>query len=116
MTDVAQRRVASSWPSRGHAAALAVAAVCWGAFAFGAAYPWAYWPLAWSLCRGRRGRSPLGRRRAGRPDRALVGGLALRCRRRSSLQLVPLPLAWLGALSPRTLPLLENSTSQYGAV
>ena len=27
------------------ARALLVAALAWGAFAFGAVYPWAYWPL-----------------------------------------------------------------------
>ena len=31
------------------------------------------------------------------------------------MQLVPLPLAWIGVLSPRTLPLLENVDFQYGA-
>jgi len=30
----------------GPARALLVAGIAWGAFAFGAVYPWAYWPLA----------------------------------------------------------------------
>src|SRR5262245_56861568 len=35
-------RVGLTRPAR----ALLVAGIAWGAFAFGAVYPWAYWPLA----------------------------------------------------------------------
>jgi O-antigen ligase len=37
-----QKSETASW----YAQALLVAALAWGAFAFGAVYPWAYWPLA----------------------------------------------------------------------
>ena len=106
-------RVAPGWPSRGHGAALAVAAVCWGAFAIGGAHAWGYWPLA-CLCvaAGAAGLRSAGA--DGGPDRAVVGGLAL-VAAAIVVQLVPLPLAWIGALSPRTLPLLENVDFQYGA-
>ena len=112
MTESATR-VAPGWPSRGHAAALAVTAVCWGAFALGGARAWAYWPLA-CLCvaAGAAGLRSAGA--DGGPDRAIVGGLAL-VAAAIVVQLVPLPLAWIGALSPRTLPLLENVDFQYGA-
>ena len=94
--------------------ALAVAAVCWGAFAFGGAYPWAYWPLACCCRGGRRGSASARQAPTEVSDRALVGGLAL-VAAAIVVQLVPLPLAWIGALSPRTLPLLENVDFQYGA-
>ena len=106
-------RVVSGWPSRGHAAALAVAAVCWGAFAIGGAHAWGYWPLA-GLCVAA---GAIGLRSAGAdagPDRAMIASLAL-VAAAIAVQLVPLPLAWIGALSPRTLSLLENVDFQYGA-
>lgn len=76
----------------------AMAAVTWGAFAFGAVYPWAFLPLALSI--------------------AIIGGLALlsagsgpSCRRLAgalasvaalgALQLVPLPLSILHTISPQ---------------
>jgi O-antigen ligase len=106
-------RVVSDWPSRGHAVALAVAAVCWGVFAIGGAQAWGYWPLAClSVAAG-----AIGLRSAGvdgGPDRTTIAGLAL-VAAAIAVQLVPLPLAWVGALSPRTLSLLENVDFQYGA-
>ena len=49
---VVGRRQALAW-TRG----LSLAAVGWGALAFGGVYPWAYWPLAAGVCRGRPARS-----------------------------------------------------------
>ena len=49
MTSVAAARSGRRDPSRTVARlayGLLVAAISWGAFAFGAVYPWAYWPLA----------------------------------------------------------------------
>ena len=112
MTESAAR-IVSGWPSRGQAAALAVVAVCWGAFAIGGAHAWGYWPLAsLSLAAGM-----IGLRSAAvdsGPDRALVAGLVL-VALAIAIQLVPLPLGWLASLSPRALPLLENVDFQYGA-
>jgi O-antigen ligase len=112
MTESAAR-IVSGWPSRYYAAALAVVAVCWGAFAIGGAHAWGYWPLAGlALAAG-----TLGLRSAaadGGPGRALIGGLVL-VALAMSVQLVPLPLAWVATLSPRALPLLENIDFAYGA-
>ena len=106
-------RIVSGWPSRGHAAALAVVAVCWGAFAIGGAHAWGYGPLA-CLCLAA---GLVGLRAAaadGDPDRALIAGLAL-VALAIAVQLVPLPLAWIATLSPRALSLLENVDFAYGA-
>jgi len=49
VTGVATTRSGRRDPSRTVARlayGLLVAAISWGAFAFGAVYPWAYWPLA----------------------------------------------------------------------
>jgi len=81
--------------------ALSLAALGWGVLAFGAVYPWAYWPLA-AAC-------------------AITGvvGLTARCARSAALpkavsitllvfgaavllQLVPLPLGSLASVSPMT--------------
>jgi O-antigen ligase len=106
-------RVVCGSQSRGHAAAFAVAAVCWGAFALGGAHAWGYWPLA-CLCLAA---GTLGLRSASPdvlPDHAVIGGLVL-VAAAIAVQLVPLPLAWIETLSPRTLPLLANVDFQYGA-
>ena len=106
-------RIVSGWTSRRCAAALAVVAVCWGAFAIGGAHAWGYWPLAClALAAG-----TVGLRSAaaeGGPGRALIGGLVL-VALAIAVQLVPLPLAWVATLSPRALLLLENVDFAYGA-
>jgi O-antigen ligase len=112
MTDSAARLV-SGLPSRGHAAALAVVAVCWGAFAIGGAHAWGYWPLA-GLCLAV---GALGLRWPAvdsSDDRALIATLGL-IALAIAVQLLPVPLAWIATLSPRTLPLLENLDFEYGA-
>jgi O-antigen ligase len=87
---------------------LTYAGLAWGAFAFGAVYPWAYWPLA-LLCavsgiaglRGREGwRLPV----EGGPLAAALAAVAAA----ALLQLVPLPAGVLGASSPRRLELLNQ--------
>src|SRR6186713_2149387 len=103
---VSTARIVSGSLSRGHAAALAIAAVCWGAFALGGAHAWGYWPLA-CLCLAA---GALGLRTARadvRLDRAVVAGLVL-VAVAIAVQLVPLPLRWIETLSPRALPLLAD--------
>src|SRR3954463_6201489 len=83
------------------ARALIVAALAWGAFAFGAVYPWAYWPLfGATVVVGLAGLSAAGRattRSLGLT--ALTLGLctflAAGC-----LQLVPIPLTLMSRISP----------------
>jgi O-antigen ligase len=77
----------------------AVALIVWGALAFGAVYPWAYWPLAaagasvgvWALVRMRAWRDPATR---------AIGLAAAAVAAAVALQLVMLPYALLGRLSP----------------
>ena len=106
-------RIVSGWPSRGHATALAMVAVCWGAFAIGGAHAWGYWPLA-CLCLAAGLIGLCSASADAGPDRTLIAGLAL-VALAIAVQLVPLPLAWLDTLSPRMLPLLENVDFEYGA-
>jgi O-antigen ligase len=76
--------------------------IAWGAFAFGAVYPWAYWPLfiaivviaVLGLCVPGRG-NPL-RTRALFASFGLFAALA-------AVQLIPVPIEWLGTLSPNTV-------------
>ncbi len=94
---------------------LAIAAVAWGALAFGAVYEWAWWPLL-AFCaaagalglirsRGQRDRLPV----------VLLGafgvvGLAV------ALQLVPLPASVLRAISPATDAFLLQHNVPYAAL
>ena len=84
---------------------LLLAAIAWGAFAFGAVYPWAYWPLMVTiqgvaliglLVPGQH--RPLGLTRLA-AGLAVFVGLAV-------LQLVPLPLHWVRAVSPNAIDAL----------
>lgn len=95
---------------------LALAAISWGALAFGAVYPWAYWPLfaaaAVAGCLGWLG----GRRLEVPPHRAralivALGAIALSV----SLQLAPLPVRLVGTLSPATDALLRTYDLGYAA-
>jgi len=95
------------------AQALALAAVCWGALAFGAAYPWAYWPLA-VVCAAAGIIGMLGGREADGVSRYLafaLGAVAVAM----LLQMVPLPLSWLQSINPRALPVLADTDFRYGA-
>ena len=87
---------------------LAYAGLAWGAFAFGAVYPWAYWPLA-LLCAasgiaGLYGRDGLQLPAEGGRLAAALAAVAVA----ALLQLVPLPVGVLGASSPRRLELLNQ--------
>lgn len=80
-----------------------VAALAWGAFAFGAVYAWAYWPLAIAVTivavTALLARAPAESRPA--LPRWLAGGLVL-FGAAAAVQLVPIPSAWLHRLSPHT--------------
>lgn len=85
---------------------LLVATIAWGAFAFGAVYPWAYWPLlASSVLVGFIGLvapAPFTWRHLDmRHVMAAVGLLLAAC----AVQLLPLPLGLLERISPNTLPI-----------
>jgi putative inorganic carbon (HCO3(-)) transporter len=99
-----------SWWAQG----LLVAAIAWGAFAFGAVYPWAYWSLAGAVGAG----SLLSLRCASSQPSLHLGplifvlmlfGLAV------ALQLVPVPFDWLRILSPRTLDVLRTYDLALGS-
>ena len=91
-----------------------MAAVCWGALAFGGAYPWAFWPLA-ALSLGCGIVGLTAREPAGQPvSRFLIVALGL-IGAGMIIQLVPLPLAWLRAISPATLDVLARTDFNYGA-
>jgi O-antigen ligase len=83
------------------ATGLLAAAIAWGAFAFGAVYPWAYWPLAaasaLAAAAGLLAQAPGSWRPMDlRPlSIALAAFVAA-----ASLQLVPLPNAMVSAISP----------------
>jgi O-antigen ligase len=99
---------------RGHGAnvvsrvaqAALVVAIAWGVFAFGAVYPWAYWPLAaasvgLAACVALNGeRMPLCA-----SERWLAAGLVVFALA-ALLQLVPLHVSTLTAISPETVKAL----------
>ena len=86
-----------------------IAAIAWGAFAFGAVYPWAYWPLVAAvstvgvagLAIGPRGSTP----RLGSIGLA-VGFCAFFAA--GIVQLVPAPLRFLASVSPETSILIPQ--------
>lgn len=94
---------------------LSIAIVAWGALAFGAVYPWAYWPLfgAAALTGALAWRGPRGDRfMPADPAFAIAlacvaGGMAV--------QLVPLPIRLLAAISPSTDAILREYNLAYGA-
>src|SRR4051812_34241216 len=108
MVSRALRRLAR-FPQRARVAQwLTYAALAWGAFAFGAVYPWAYWPLAF-LCTtagvcGLYAREGLQLPAEGGWLAAALAAVAAA----ALLQLVPLPVGVLGASSPRRLDLLNQ--------
>lgn len=110
----AQQNVRARSAIAGRAQALALAAVAWGALAFGGAYPWAYWPLSTMMfVAGGLGIAT----RAGTvtlSDRRLVAAFALPGAA-IAIQLIPLPLAWLRVVSPNVAGILEKVDFAYGA-
>jgi len=93
---------------------LIVVALAWGVFAFGAPYPWAYWPLVGvSAVVGIAG---LVGRPKGLPYRSwpVAAGLALVVVA-VLLQLVPLPMDVLVRVSPAVDPYLQKTDLAYAA-
>src|SRR4051794_36023778 len=90
--------------------AAVLALVTWGAFAFGAVYPWAYWPLfAGCLIVGG---AALLRRQEGSTAKPLAIGLAaLLCA--VALQLLPVPTSMLRSISPETDTFLHGYDMAY---
>jgi O-antigen ligase len=101
------------------AAAVVIAAtwllVAWGAFAFGAVYPWAYGPLAIASAVVGIAGFATGDRPVWRTNRLLMvalGGIALV----GLLQLVPLPLPTLSAVSGGTVGFLSQYDFRFVAL
>jgi O-antigen ligase len=91
--------------------AVTLAALAWGALAFGAVYPWGYWPLFAALTVA--GALGVDRRRV----RAFVplAGAITAVAVAAGVQLVPLPRAALVAMSPATDTFLRGYDIGYSA-
>jgi O-antigen ligase len=94
---------------------LPLCALAWGALAFGAVYPWAYWPLAIvCLLSGLLGVLVRRQDRIASVSLALTSalmGMAVAI----AVQLLPLPRAALATVSPRTIELLGNLNPAFAA-
>jgi O-antigen ligase len=102
--------------SLGLAQALPLCSLAWAAFAFGAVYPWAYWPLAVACAASgvlALAMSHLATAVAVR-DRALTVALASFAVA-AAVQLVPLPVATLERFSPSTVALLRELNPAFAA-
>lgn len=87
--------------------------VAWGALAFGAVYPWAYWPLlAACACIGTAAVLVYRRRPFDRPLRRVLLALGAVVTA-VALQLVPLPAGAVAAVSPATDAFLERFNLAY---
>jgi O-antigen ligase len=91
---------------------LTLAAVAWGAFAFGAVYEWAFWPLAGGCLLAGVTALAASRRAEGLGNRALAVALAAIAVAIGS-QLVPLPVSLLKSLSPETDSVLRQFDPAY---
>ena len=93
----------------GPARALLVAGIAWGAFAFGAVYPWAYWPLAIAAAAvavaGVLAPAAIGWRTLDLTAVTLALAIFLAA---AAAQLVPLPAATIHAISPETPPIVAQ--------
>jgi hypothetical protein len=100
-------RAASTVISR-YAQTSFVAAIAWGAFAFGAVYPWAYWPLVVALLgvaiAGLFMSAPFLRSTHLGGFAIALGFLAITV----AIQLLPLPLSAVRTISPHALDVLEK--------
>jgi O-antigen ligase len=84
---------------------LLIAAIAWGAFAFGAVYPWAYWPLAAAASTVGIAGLAIGRRAHGRAQGPGLTALTIAfCAflLAGLVQIVPAPLPFLASVSPET--------------
>jgi O-antigen ligase len=95
--------------------AITIAALAWGAFAFGAVYPWAYWPLVAACCLA--GIGGLFLERGAGASRALVVALVVTVAA-GLLQVVPLSRAMLRQVSPASPGVIAQLDPAYaiGAV
>jgi hypothetical protein len=91
-------------------ATLTLAAVAWGAMAFGAVYPWAYRPLI--VAAVALGATGIRRRALGRTQRLLAAALVIALGA-AALQLVPLPAPLLTRLSPSADEFLRTNDVAY---
>src|SRR5262245_45770733 len=90
------------------AQAAGLCVVGWGALAFGCVYPWAYWPLATAAAMvGAAGLIVSRSRQTQSASRAFVWTLAA-VAGAILMQLIPLPMRSLGALSPGAVELLNE--------
>ena len=88
--------------------------LAWGALAFGAVYPWAFWPLA-AAC-GLCGASALARRSDVPRLPGTLTTISLTAIAVAAMaQLIPLPLNLLSALSPRAPVLLSDLDIAFAA-
>jgi hypothetical protein len=100
--------------ARGVTVAMSVV-LAWGALAFGAVYPWAYWPLlAGAVAIGLWGLSAANRAVSIPLPRAVVAGLMLTmaC---VLIQLVPLPAETLARITPAAHAVLQDYSVPYAA-
>jgi putative inorganic carbon (HCO3(-)) transporter len=93
---------------------LLIAAIAWGAFAFGAVYPWAFWPLATALVSVAILSLPAASARPSLHLGPLAFALALFAVA-ITLQLVPFPSAWLRVLSSSALDVVRTFDLAAGA-
>jgi hypothetical protein len=93
----------------GAARALLVAGIAWGAFAFGAVYPWAYWPLTIAAAAvtlaGLAAPAAIGWRMLDLTAVTLALAIFLVA---AAAQLVPLPAAAVQVISPETPPIVAQ--------
>jgi O-antigen ligase len=93
----------------GAARALLVAGIAWGAFAFGAVYPWAYWPLTIAAAAvalaGLVAPAAIGWRTLHLTAVTLALAIFVAA---AALQLVPLPAPIIHAISPETPPIVAQ--------
>src|SRR5262245_29127290 len=91
-----------------------VAALCvvmWGGLAFGCVYPWAYWPMAAAAAMAGGAGLVVG---GTTPSRAFIWTL-IAVGAAILVQLIPLPVDALAALSPRSVQLLNDLNPSFAA-
>ena len=93
--------------------AVVTAIVAWGVLAFGAVYPWSYWPLL-AGCAVAGVVVVVDRRARARIPRSMVAGLGVLAGA-VLLQLAPLPVELLARVSPVTTNLLARYDLRYVA-
>lgn len=105
----------SESPRHGALVYLPLVALAWGALAFGAVYPWAYWPLA-AMCviTGVMGLLIANRRRVSGTSVALNAALVATAAA-VLVQLLPLPNAVVAAVSPHSGPVVGRLNPAFAA-